>query len=493
MIHYRLFIDWQRTGTYTDETELLFSATGQTRIGSPEESIASPKGQVGQMKLTLFNRQNRYSTLNTASAIYAQIAGGAYYQVPVRLEISTSDSTTVWNRVFTGVIKQPVETPVTYKEAGTIAFDCRSREDVILQKRISTSYVVFREISEEGWTESQIMAQWLQDAGLTSTEYSLDPGLFVIPWAWLDDESAIEDVWQLAAACGGNFYCGADGILRYENMQHWVSNTTITETLRKGSYQTCTMKIDDGDLYESVLVHAQRREIRPEGVVWESDDIPFISPLSSKDIIAQLQQPLYSYVSTGYSALTSGGTNMSGNIQITPQIQAQRIKLTVVNSHSTRTAYLHQLQITGKAVGGGPQDTIEKTSTNAFWTNRGGRTRSLRGNNYIQSQAQAETLATFLRDRHELPRMSYTMSGVPGSSSRRIGGRVAVIDSTLFTGTRHAFIIGINWQLTAAGGYLQNLELVDAESIYPYSTGGTNGYFMIGTDKLGVNSKRVFY
>jgi hypothetical protein len=84
----------------------------------------------------------------------------------------------------------------------------------------------------------------------------------------------------------------------------------------------------------------------------------------------------------------------------------------------------------GMAVNGAPTVEETRTSSNSFWTafsaNRPGRTRLVRGSSYVQTQPQAAMLAEFLRDRYQLPRLSWVLRNAPGDPFRRLGDRVTV-------------------------------------------------------------------
>jgi hypothetical protein len=57
---------------------------------------------------------------------------------------------------------------------------------------------------------------------------------------------------------------------------------------------------------------------------------------------------------------------------------------------------------------------------------------------------------------------------------------------------RTAFILAINWRLTV-NGFAQDIECIDAASYAPYIS---EGYFVIGTNKLGASGSltaRIWY
>ena len=143
--------------------------------------------------------------------------------------------------------------------------------------------------------------------------------------------------------------------------------------------------------------------------------------------------------------------------------------------------------------GGTLQDASRNTtahgSNSAFFATRGGRTRSVRGNAYVQSQAQAGMLAHFLLNQSEYPRLKYRMAGCPGKSSRRLGDLVTINDSGVMSATRDAFLTAVSWRL-GAQGFSQDLEAIDASQLYPYQS---EGYFVVGTNTLVATAKRMVY
>lgn len=514
LIQWDLRIDWNMDGTYTDESAYLIAANGSMRLANPEDSITAGRGIVDSASVTLDNASGRFSPLNTASALTADIAGGGAYHVPMYLRVSV-DGVPNYSRVFSGVLKIPAQIGATSKQHPTVTFDCRSWDEVILQQRVSTLQSVFVAIADGGYTEEEIIAQWLTDAGMTDgVEFTsqahagtatLDPGLWTIPWAWLDDESPITDIWQLAAACGGRFYADPDGVFRYENAAHWLysPHTVSQATLTKDNFVTLSPWYDDGELYKAVEVEVSPRELLDASVIWKSEAVETIPANSTRTIVARMRQPAYGITTpvqgTDWIAITSGGANISANITISfpaPTKYAQRVSLAITNSHATQAANLVVLQLQGQAVDGQRRGSESKTSTDAFWvkgarTNWGrtGRTRSVTGNPYIQSTAQGAMLAEFLRDRMSLPRLTFKVSNVNGIPGRRLGDRLTLVDADVMTSSQDCFLTEINWTL-GRNGFRQNYVGIDATSLYPYQT----TYFVLGTSVLHLTaSARVFY
>lgn len=486
----RLFVDWNFDGSYTDESSRLITAAGSLRLSPPESTIWSPRGTADRATLTLNNNDGRYSALLTSGALYADLAGGGAYHAPMYLEVSINGGANYY-RVFTGVIKIPVEAAPTMRQAATITLDCRSRDELVLSRRTSTLQADFAAWHDGSYTEAQVMAELLQDAGLAAGDYTLDAGLFVVPWVWVKDASVVETCWQLAAACGGRFYCDPEGEFRYENAYHWLTSPHMTSqaTLTAADYQRLQPIYDDRELYKTVSVVATPRAIGPYETLWEAKEVYAVTPGATVTITVELSAPAYVLANPSYTAVSAGGSNLTSSVTVMATKYAQQVRLDMTNNHATQTAYIEALSLAGQAVE--TADTVERTisSSEGFWTGRPGRSRTLTGNPWVQSAAQAEFLATFLRDRHELPRLSFKVSGYRGNPALRLGDRLTINDAAIMSAGRAVHVTAIDWRFDRSG-FRQDLDCIDATSLYAY--GESPGYFVLNTDTLN-GTKKLFY
>jgi hypothetical protein len=487
----RVFFDWGLDGSFTDESANLVSVSGDTRFVPPEALVVGSQGIVDKCTIELRNTNGRYSALNASSPIYSLISGGKIYQVPVYVETTVNGST--WTKVFRGVTKIPRETGRTYEGMPTVRFDCRTRDDLLLQERDSTTQANFRTRADTVYTEAKLIKALLEDQGLTEgTDFVVDAGLVPIQWAWLDDESPLEEIWQLAAATGGRFYVDQDGVYRYENMTHWLysPHTTSQETYDISKFKSLEAWYEDKELYSRVTVEYASRQIDDDTVIWQPDEVVQIPAGGSRTIWATFSYPAYTEPVITWKAATLGGTLVTSGVTITATWYAQRAKLVIAN----KPVLIVPFQITAQVVSGGPSADAEEESTQAFFTNRGKRSRSLRGNVYVQSRAQAAMLAAFLRVRHEVPRLWFRLSGVLGNGARRPGDRITVSDPSVMSADREAMVLGVRWSYSEQS-YLMDLEAMDATDLFPFAT-TTPAYFKIGTNKLGATDAargRVFF
>ncbi len=490
-IAYRLYIAWDGTN-YIDESARLIQAGGENRLTAPDQ-VGSGRGIVDRCQLDLQNADGRYSPLNTSSPIYSYISGGGAYHRPMYLEVSINGGTN-YARVFTGVIKLPQERTPTPNQVATVSVECRSKDELLLGRRMSTTAASMAAANAAGYTEGDVVAAWLTAAGISAT---VDDGMFVIPWAWMDDESVLEEIWQLAAACGGRFYCDPDGTYRYEDITHWLKSphTTSQETLTRDDFSDLSPVYTDTDLYSTVTVETSPRQAGTLDKLWEPDEQVIVPPGTTKAVTARLRQPAYSISAPTWNAATAGGNDITASVTVSmTAANAQRVELSIANGHTTEAAYLHPLLITGRQLEGGPsqeeaRDSATHGSNGTFWTARGTRSKAVRGNAYIQTRGHAAALALFLLHRNEYPRLTYRLRGCPGKPTRRGGDRITLNDTALMSSARDAFIVGIAWRLTGSG-FTQDLECIDAAALYPYQT---TGYFVLGTNTLGATTKPIFY
>ena len=131
-IRYRLMVDWDFNGTYTDESAYLQNAEGDMRLSPVNSSMVSGSGIVSSATFTLRNASGRFSPLRTDGALYTYIRDGKSYHAPCYFEVSINGGTN-YSRVFTGVLKLPQETTLTTLETPTVRFDARSVEEQYLQ------------------------------------------------------------------------------------------------------------------------------------------------------------------------------------------------------------------------------------------------------------------------------------------------------------------------------------------------------------------------
>lgn len=496
LVEARVQTDTDFDTTDVIETGRLVTARGSLRLAPPNQSITGTSGIIAQATFELDNSDDRFSSLITTGPIYAEISGGQLYRLPVKIEVQISGGG--WVRIFGGVAKIPKNRTLAPGQPKTIQFDCRGNEERILNLRVSTGQSDFVDNHAAGWNESEYIYDMLINVvGLGVDEIDLDTGTTVIPFFWADEDSPIEACWRLAAAAGGHFYCQKNGLFTYRNKSAWLTNTrstTVQKTFTRADFENLTVYYDDNDLASKVQAQASLYEIAESDTLWSAREPLTIPAGETVAIWANFNNPAYSIDAVSYVARSAGGTDLSSSITLTETWYAQRMKLEFENAHATLAAIISSLEITGQAVELAERITIDRESASTFWTggnpNRAPNTLPQRiSNPWVQSRAQAESLANFVLGRQEVPQLYAVVSGTQGSPELEIGDLVTVDDSELMSSSHDFIVIGIDWSVSPSSGFRQDLLLVSKEGLYPHSP---DGYFILSDSLLG-GTKMLFY
>lgn len=495
----RLWVDWDRDTTYTNESAYLVSARGAHRLAPPGQSITATSGRVAECTVVLDNASGRFSSHNTGGALYASIGSGKAYQVPMYLEISSvaAGGSASYYTVFTGVARIPSEQTLAPGQPKTISLDCRGVEDTLLNRRLRTPQADFATWQDDGVTEAGYIDAVLDDSG-TSLTMDLDDGLFAIPWAWLDNESVVEELWKAAASAGGRFYATASGVLAYENATHWLTSphtTSVDSYARDADFGSLELIWDETELAEEVSVTWADRETGEPETIYDSDNV-IVPAGESVTLWADFDNPAYAIDSLTFTAGTAGGADLSASITVTPTYYAQSAKLVIASTASVQAAV--RVTIAGQQAIANRSQTVTQTSADSFWTAREGRSRKVSGNRYIQSAGQANFLKAWLADRQESPTLVAKLRGCPGVPQRRLGDRITIADSELSLSSTDFYVTSVTWQYGTAG-YRQDIEAARCSDLFAYAGGGVSGgYFVLGAgnNTLGAASSKpgkLFY
>lgn len=114
-----------------------------------------------------------------------------------------------------------------------------------------------------------LAAAVLQDAGLTSAEYWVDPELqqYPVPYAWFEPQSHREALRLIAEACLGQVYCDREGIIRVEGPSFLATNLTPVLQLTADDYFAKDNPVQWSQIANSIEVTTQ--PLRPSAVAEE--------------------------------------------------------------------------------------------------------------------------------------------------------------------------------------------------------------------------------
>lgn len=481
--------DARGAAAWTDETAYLVKHSGTLRIDPPGVKLVAA-GETGQLSVTLDNTADRYSWHNAASPLYAYISGAAGLAgKPIRLwqGFTTNDPKDVgvlpeWVCIFTGIVAgwRPDVT------AATVELDCRDWGYKYLQDKRST--VVSYDQPPATWITSVAT-----NAGITIG--ALDLGIYAIPFCWLDDESAVEEIWQTAEADGGLCYFDQRGQLHFENALHWPGHTTSLWTVADGAAQRVDADLDLDAVATQVVVEWSARGKAPDEPLYTLDRLRTIMPGATETWTARFQYAATRIVTpdaadpyNDYAAQAAGGRDLTGDLTVTlSDVCAQQATVSVHNTATAQAAILNFLQIRGTPLVGGPTEQETVDATPAPFTYK--RLRSVRDNIYLQTQAQGQALAQLLAVRCRRIRPRWKLYGLTGVPQLELGDRVTFYDThALGSGvSADGLVVEMRWRGSATDGFVQDWVLLGLDDLSAYTD-----YFIIGVDTLGTTA-RAYY
>lgn len=473
---------------WTDETAYLISHRGSLNLNAPGNDLVPP-GEVGQLSLTLDNKTQRFSWLRTDGPLYANI-GGAGGPVGKRVRLWQGylvSGVAEYVRIFTGVITSWTENNV----AGTVEFRVQDMGWEYAQQQRQSSVIEVDHLASE-W-----IAELATLMGVAGGDQVLDAGIFRIPYVWLDDEALISELWDTATADGGRAYFDQLGKLHFENVVHWAMtpHNAVQWAFGEDDYTLLDPAYSTDDLATKIIVEYLPRAIGVETVLYTMRQLRTIAPGVTDEWDVRFTYPAFEVIdpqSSGepidYRIASSGGYDLGSDVTLTLQNSyAGKTGVKVVSTAATLAASLVFLQVRGYPLLGGPIEQVEVDVSPApvlF-----DRDRSVRGNPYLQTWAQANALANFLAGKCKQIRPTWTLRNVPGVPQLEPGDRVSFVDRRTLGAavTREGYIVGIQWEGSGAVGFKQDITVMDSAGMYDYSD-----WYIIGTTPLG-NVGRCWY
>ena len=470
----KLEVQWNGSD-WVDESAYLMDAQGDTSI----QQIWQLMGGTGvnppnTAQFTLAWADGRFSPFNEDSLIYDYISGNQGYGIATRFSVGLwGGSSYAYTTVFTGVIDSLQISAGKNRQAVIRAVD---QSAALSQNRISTPLTI--ETTVGGYISALATL-----GGVTSTD--VDPGLYVVPWAWLDDEAIWTEMCLLAQADGGVIRFDRSGVLTFANAEAWVGVSpahTFTVSLMKdlsftGSWQNVYNRV--------TAVYADRVAVTSDTLFSLRDGV-LITPGEAHTFTAQ-HKPAYSTLSYEATITDAMGEDLSASVSVVTTGYAGRTEVTITNNHSTAAALISSFTLSGQYLSGDDDhDMTMDAEDSIIGAPSAGEIKAFRcaGNPYIQTQAQAAFLAEILRDRLKAMRAIYSVTA-PGIPTLEPGNAVTVVEAESGVNCP-GFINAVTWTY-ANGTYNATYRVVDATGWYIES-----GYFEIGLSLLA-GSAALFY
>lgn len=331
-----------RSLSITRGREGLFSSSagGESRFA---------RMQVGECALFLDNDDRRYDPWYATSPLYPNVQPGR----EIRLRVQDGSAGATYD-LFRGKID---EIPSTGGRGEALAQIKVSDGWRILSDRRAT--VALR----TNTTADVVLADVLADvAWLATWGQSLDVGSDVIPYAWINDQSAFDAIHDLTESEMGLTYIGGDGKIYFKS-RHTLLLAAAALALTESEVGDAPEVTNPWDSVKNkISVRAYPRQLAALGEIWRLDEIRAIQPGTAVTLWGTFRDQNYNATiakdvvapaaTTDYTMNTQadgGGTNLTANFTVTASIFAGSVKLIVTNG-SGFEGYVTLLKIRGKAL-----------------------------------------------------------------------------------------------------------------------------------------------
>lgn len=508
-VRWQFYVKWDDV-SFVEETDRIISIDYDTKMAKPGANTVGGSGIVSRINVNLANYDGRYSTNKPSGYIYTHTGSfGKYLNREVYLNVSI-DGGSNYFRIFSGVIVDISEETPKPRQPSIAVMVCHDYSALYLNRRVSTTQEALRSLHFNISTESEVIKQFLSDVGLTLSNYDVDSGIFVIPFAWMDDESVIEEVWSIASACGGWFYNDiwdeSQPKFVYKNAYHWNGESISTSAPNNvfnrsnGDFTDLSVSYNFDQLFKDVTVEWAGRKINAEDVIWEPENRIIVPANGTKTVTARFQYPVYSITGLSFGASTSGGIDITSAVSCAYGTKyAQTVDITFTNSHTTYAAVLKDVKLSGKPVTGGPDGENKSESSHSYWSDHAEKNKALRTNIWIQTDVHSSVLSQMYSSIHGAPAAYYSLKGLAGDPRRKLGQKIRIYDDTAFDASNEVgYIVELSARISKSG-FRQNIVVIDSEVLYDYIDTDP-GYFVIGTNRIsttsgdsGSNRGRLFY
>jgi len=201
----------------------------------------------------------------------------------------------------------------------------------------------------------EIIEEILIEAGLGTSQYSLDEGLNTIGFAWFKSgQKAGDRIRQICEAEEANFYQDEHGIIRFENRRKY----------NLSPYNAVVWTINDDDIItweqdrsvkiiNKCMVIGTPREQGDKTEIWKDGIVEEVAYKGESEIWARFDTPVVSIdelvANTDYKANTASdgtGTDITSDVSIALDAFTETAKLTITNN-ADQKAYITFLRLMG--------------------------------------------------------------------------------------------------------------------------------------------------
>lgn len=341
----------------------------------------------------------------------------------------------------------------------------------------------------------EIISEILQTAGLATTQFDLDTGGVIIPFAYFKKGSKVGTaINEIAEAELGNLSMDENGVIRFQNRTNWADNTSSWTFDKDNCFER---KNAGGTPINVVEVYSQAREVQAKQKLWESngviqfdDKTDFLGPGETKSVTIDFKDeygelPVTSaddpdYVSAATTSLFATnelrdgtGDTLNSSVSLTnTYLFSTAMKLEFENT-GTLPVYVTRMEIHGTPAKVANDIYIREIDAASVGTANDGYEEHVHKieNDYIQDAVAATSIAKIILDdrAEDDDQQTLIVKGVP---QLQIGDVVTYQDENA---DDDYFVTGINGIFNSSG-FRQVLRI---------SKRVINSYFRIEISSIG--------
>lgn len=457
---------------YADLTDRVLSIEFNREVDPPLSSLTLTTAQI-----TLDNHDDVFTPGNASSPY----DGFIQPRRPMRFHIGMRAEPIP---MFIGVTDGM---PEVNESSKTVRFNCFDFLSSIIQKPLDTELMYTNKRTDE------VISSLLQSAGLLTTQFVLDTGAVVIPFAYFEKGSKLQDaITAISEAELGNVSCDENGVIRFQNRTNWATNSNVWNFTKDNVLDIDT--VTDNDVINVVEVYSKARKVQAKQKIWELESAVEVKGSSTVEIFANFEDdngtlPVTSvdtpvYISSATTSLFAVNTSSDG----TGSIDSTHVTLTshslfstaykmVFTNTSTSSLFITQLELKGtpakvvsdiyvRVQDDASVGIFDALDEHVFKVE----------NNYIQDEVAANSIAQIIiEDRSEIDdQRKMQVRGVP---QLQIGDAINYTDEII---NEDYFVTRINGIMDTTAGFRQYLQV---------SKRTINTYFRIGISLIGGTDK----
>lgn len=419
-------VEWQPAGTWVDISQYVIDVTG---------ALSTTVNQENPMAF------GDESTSDCTVVLDLTLIATTWSQVPIRVWLGFNGNNV---RYFTGIVKE------RSLDEYEMTFNCTGFAELVKTSKGYTKLIYGRPAATKttvssiedpdavGYTAGIVNYVLWQAGGRPKEQdfsyptakfyYSCEQAIFRTEWQWVAGEDLWNEALKLSRAAGGQLYQGVDGVVYYKNPLSFAEGTQ-TYTYTTDAFTTITEDASTSQQVGEIRCNFTPRYRRPIQEVYRTEKPTLIEAGKSHIFTCETQWPLYSFafdpnvadlpekaeqVQASFFDGTKATVAVSnGYLSAVHFESAQKIEITVTNTHSVQSMVVHRLTLYGEPVVAGEQASKVYGS--------GLPSKQLEDNVYIQTPEHAQRITMLVKDFYGAVRPVRHMQGCPFDPDRFVG------------------------------------------------------------------------